>query len=389
MSEVMLGFVGDVLVHRDDPHEVFAAVRDVLQVPDILLANLEGAYTDDPHPVPSAPSIVSAPARNLDAYSRAGFDVMCLANNHILDVGYEAMLESRARLRAQGVQTCGAGDSLNDARKPAVLEANGLRVAYLAYASVFPVGYEAQADKPGLAPMRAYNHWREVTPALHSPGRRPLASTVPDPTDLEHLAEDIRNARERADLVVTSFHWGDYWRRYHLTDHEKRTARFCIDHGAHMVVGHHHHVLRGMEWYKGKPILYGLGHFVFDSRTGWTDEEFERKVREARPATAVTDEDFVPSLRPGWPLLPFPDDARMTALAWARATRDGIVDVGFLPCGLRPDGLVHPLSSGSAESNEVVRYVEKCNVTQGLCSRLVAEGAPAIGGFPTVRMVPG
>lgn len=386
VSDILMGFVGDVLVSRERPQEIFSDVRNVLSAPDILFANLEGSYTDHPRPVPSAGMLVSAPSHNLDAYALAGFDVMSLANNHILDVGYDAMLETRSRLRAQGVKTCGAGDCLADAREPAIVEAGGMRVAYLAYASVFPKGYEARTDRPGLAPMRAYNHWRDSSPNLHAPGRRPVVSTIPDQSDLANLEEDIRRARERADLVVTSFHWGDYWRPYHLTDHESRTARYCIDRGADMVVGHHHHALRGMEWYKGRPILYGLGHFVFDVRLDWTEEEFRRRTLEANPA--FDEADFTAGPRKGWPLLPMHEDMRMTLMAWARADEKGIRDVGFLPCRLAPDGLVHAIDLNSPEADEIVAYVDKCNRTQGLKTLIVREGSESIAGFRTLRMIP-
>ncbi len=386
MSEVVLGFVGDVLVDRDHPGEVFGHVREVLAAPDILFGNLEGVFTDDPRPIPTTIVGGSAPAHNLDAFPEAGFDVMSLANNHILDAGYEAMLETRSRLRAQGVQTCGAGDCAADAREPAIVEAGGLRVAYLAYASVFPIGCEARTTRPGVAPMRASNFFSDAYPNIHVPGAYPLVQTIPDETDLAHLADDIRRARERADLVVVSFHWGDYTRPFHLTDHETRTARYCVDHGADMVVGHHHHALRGMEWYRGKPIMYGLGHFVFDMRMEWTDE-YKKQLSELNPAFNRTRTPYTTWPREGWPLLPMHEDTRMTVLAWATAGRSGVVDIGFLPCRLTPDGLVHPLALGSSQSDEVVRYLEECNRSQGLEGRIVPEGAISLDGFRTLRVI--
>ncbi len=388
MSKALIGLVGDVSVNRENPIEVFSKVRDVLDAPDVLFANLEGPYADDPRPVPSALSWMSSPAANLDVYAQAGFDVMSLANNHILDVGYDAMLENRARLRSQGVRTCGAGDCLDDARRPAIVEAGGLRVAFLAYASVFPVGYAARSDSPGLVPMRAYNVWREANPTLHAPGVRPFARTVPDEADLAALADDIRRAHEVADLVITSFHWGDFWRPLHLTDHEIRTARYCIDQGAAMVVGHHHHTLRGMEWYKGKPIMYGLGHFVFDVRLEWDEDDFKRKTVEADPGGYVEQGDFIPGPREGWPLLPMPEECRMTAFAWAMADGNGITDIGVLPCRLAPDGLVNPLRLDSPEGREVTGYLDKCNSAPRLRSRITPEDPVRIAGFETLRVIP-
>ncbi len=386
-SNVLLGFVGDLFVNRDTPTDAFRHVRTVLSAPGILFGNLESAYTDDPRPVPSAIGVLSAPAINLDVYAEVGFDVVSMANNHIVDAGYEAMLETRARLRAQGIRTCGAGDCLAEAHEPAIIESNGIRVAFLAYASTFPMGYEARSDRPGLAPMRAYNFWREPVPNIHEPGMYPLVTTVPDQTDLACLTEDLRRARERADLVVASFHWGDYNRPFRLTDHEKRTARYCIDSGADMVVGHHHHSLRGMEWYKGKPIMYGLGHFVFDRRLDMTEEQYRKWLLELDPAGTLEDVPYRMGPRAGWPFLPMHEDTRMTCVAWASAQGNVISDIGFLPCRLTPDGSVHPLDLDTAESDEVIAYVDRCNRTQGLMSRIVAGNSPALAGFGTVRVV--
>ena len=382
MSTVLLGFVGDVLVHREHPKEVFSDVRDVLKVPQILFANLEGAYTDHPHPPPGTPTVVGPPAHNLDVFAEVGFRVVSLANNHILDAGREAMLETRARLRARGVETCGAGDCLADAREPAIVEADGLRVAFLAYASMFPMGYEARSNAPGLAPVRAYNIWRELSPGVYRPGVQPFVTTVQDEADQANLAQDIRRARDSSDLVVASFHWGDYLRPFHLTDHERRTARYCIDQGVDIVVGHHHHALRGMEWYQGKPIMYGLGHFVFDLRFE-PNEEIKQRISELNPS----DLSYLAAPREGWPLLPFHEDTRMTLMAWVTATRKGIADMGFLPCRLTPDGLVHPLRVGSPEGNQVVDYMDKCHKTQGLKSRMVSEKAIQLAGFETLRVI--
>ncbi len=388
MSRVLLGFVGDVLINRENPREVFREVREILSVPSVLFGNLEGAYTDDPHPVPGLVGGISGRARNLDVYAEVGFNVMSLANNHILDVGYQAMLENRARLEAQGVKTCGVGNCLGDAREPAIVQADGLRIAFLAYASVFPMGFEARSDAPGLAPMRAYDFWRSPNPRIHMPGLHPIVTTIPDQVDLARLTEDIRLARARADLVITSFHWGDHTCPFRLTDHEKRTARYCIEQGADMVIGHHHHAVRGMEWYRGKPIMYGLGHFVFDMKLPFSAEELKKLLLEFDPGGWWDSTPYTIAPCEGWPYLPMHEDTRMTMLAWVIADRSGINEIGFLPCRLTPDGSVHPLRVTSQASNAVVSYLEKCNQTQGLQSSIVAADSMSIAGFDTLKVVP-
>lgn len=380
----LLGLVGDVLVNRAQPGEAFSAVREVLAAPELLFGNLECVYTDHPLPVPGTSFAASAPAHNLQGIIDAGFSVLSLANNHVLDAGYAAMLDTRARLKAAGVATCGAGDNLADARAPAIIEADGISVAFLAYASVFPAGYEARSDMPGLAPMRGYDSWRAPHPRVHLPGTLPITITTPDPIDLARLEEDIDGAKQRAALVVTSFHWGDHTRPYHLTDHERRIAHHAIDRGADLVVGHHHHALRGIEWYRGKPIFYGLGHFVFDLPVEFDQASFRSRQAEFAPHWAETPYSLGP--REGWPLLPMHEDTRMTALAWARIDGAAITAIGLLPCRLTPDGCVHPLRAGADDHAAVCAYLAECNRSQGLAGTLVA-GGPALAGYPTLRFV--
>ncbi|MDE2691649.1 MAG: CapA family protein [Acidobacteriota bacterium] len=381
---VLLGFVGDLLTDRDDPDEAYAPVRDLLAAPDVLFGNLEGPYSDNPRSVPSAGLALVPPARNLDVLSRVGFDVLSLANNHILDGGREAMLENRQRLHEQGVSTCGAGGSLEEARAPAILEAGGVKVAYLAYASVFPRGYEARGSLAGLAPLRAHNFYQDLIDDAYTPGADPRVSTVPDKADHDNLAADIAAAKEQADLVVASFHWGDHFKAHHLTDHELRTARLCIDLGVDIVVGHHQHVLRGMEWYRDRPVFYGLGHFVFDVR-------LDRWPEEMVAAMPVLDDDadyYGVAPRRGWPLMPLHPEARMTALGYVRLAEGTPSEFGFVPCRLNPEGAVRAVDPESPEGREVVDYVDHGCASQNLNGRVDRTGYVDVGGHRGVRILP-
>jgi poly-gamma-glutamate synthesis protein (capsule biosynthesis protein) len=183
-------------------------------------------------------------------------------------------------------------------------------------------------------------------------------------------------------LVCTSFHWGDFLRPYHLTDHETRTARWCIEQGADIVIGHHHHALRGMEWYRGKPILYGLGHFVFDLKLE-ISEEFKTRFAMLNE----NPDNYAVFPREGWPLLPLHPDTRMTMLAYARADAGGVSELGFVPCRLRPDGRVVAVDPASAEGREVVAYVERGITSQKLDARITSDGAPEIAGCKSLRVV--
>ncbi len=382
--DAMLGFVGDLLTDRERPDEAYAPVRDLLAIPDVLFGNMEGPYSDNPRSVPSAGAALVPPAHNLDALSRAGFDVLSLANNHILDGGREVMLENRQRLHEQGVATCGAGGSLEEARAAAIVETGGLKVAYLAYASVFPRGFEARGSQPGLAPLRARNFYQDLIDDYYMPGADPRIATVPDPTDHDNLVADIASARQQADIVVASFHWGDHFKAHHLTDHELRTARLCIDEGVDIVVGHHQHVLRGMEWYRDRPVFYGLGHFVFDVR-------LDRWPKELIAQMPVLDDDsdyYGVAPRKGWPLMPLHREARMTALGYVRLAEGKTAEFGFVPCRLNPEGVVRAVDPETPEGREVVDYVDLGCTSQNLNGRVDRSGFVDLAGHRGVRIVP-
>ncbi|MQA13855.1 MAG: CapA family protein [Pseudonocardiaceae bacterium] len=382
----LLGFVGDVMVDRDEPDTAFDLARGALTTPDLLFGNCECVFTDDRrHLAPSAAVVAIAPSAAAAALGPAGFDVMSLANNHIVDAGHEGIDTTAGLLGGQGIQTVGAGRNLTEARRPATLRTGDVTVAYLAYASFFPSGYEARDDWPGLAPVRSRNHYVERFPNLWAPGTPPVCSTVPVPEDMERLEADLVAARQAADIVVASFHWGDYQRPYDLTDHEVRTAHFAVGCGADVVVGHHHHMLRGVEWYRDRPIFYGLGHFVFD----FALPESGPAAMVDRQVTIDPGNDTYYGLAPrqGWPLHPWHPDARMTALAWVGLDGTTIDGAGFLPCRLNPAGQVEPLDPSSPAGAAVVEYVRTGCDTQDLGVELVNSPDVVLGGLPTVEVV--
>jgi hypothetical protein len=130
--------------------------------------------------------------------------------------------------------------------------------------------------------------------------------------------------------------------------------------------------------------MYGLGHFIFDFRL---PKDFDQFLAQMDPDGFIDTAHYSIGRREGWPLLPMHEDTRMTLMAWATANPHGITDIGFLPCRLTPDGLVHPLPLNSEQSDAVVRYLEACNHTQNLKTRIVPESAVRIAGFDTLRMV--
>lgn len=184
----------------------------------------------------------------------AGIDVVSLANNHALDYGAAALLDTIARLQAAGIAQAGAGADLASARAPALLDTPAGTVAVLAFTDIIPAGFPAGAERAGINPVRP---------------------------DRERLLADIRESAAAADWVLVSFHWGIEYEGY-ASGSQRELAHQAVDAGADLVLGHHPHVLQGFELYKDRLIAYSLGDFVFDHYSRATGEAVVLRV-ELRP----------------------------------------------------------------------------------------------------------
>jgi poly-gamma-glutamate synthesis protein (capsule biosynthesis protein) len=361
-----------MLIERPDPRSALDQVRDHLAGFDLLFGNCEAPYCRDPRPALTAAVPFFPDVANVAGFD--AFDVVSLANNHSLDAGHAGLLETIDRLGAVGVAAVGAGPDIATARRPAVFQRQGRRIAFLAYASVFPAGFEAKEGWPGLAPMRAENHYWPGAANYWYPGMPPRTVTVPLPEDVAALRADLAAVRPVADVVVVSFHWGIFGVPHVVTDHEIRTARFCVDHGADVVVGHHQHTLRAVETYRGKPIFYGLGHFVFDmTNECWQDA-----------ASKSFAGGYGISRQPDWPFLQMHPDARASAIAVLRLGPRGL-EAGLATAALRRDGSVQLVDPRSEDGERAIDLVRQSCARAGLASRLEFDESLRIGGSATVR----
>jgi poly-gamma-glutamate synthesis protein (capsule biosynthesis protein) len=216
--------------------------RSLIKGADIAIANFE-------NPAPNAPkwhtkgTVFSADPRLIDGLARAGIDYVSLANNHIRDAGASGLLQTITNVKKRGIAVSGAGRNLAAARAPAVLTAAGTKVAILGYDAIAG-GYHATATKVGSAPLTA---------AI--------------------VRQDVAAARTAgADVVIVFPHWGTEYDPTPFVN-QTRLARMIIDSGADMVIGNHAHWAGAMELYKGKPIWYALGNFVFDQT--WSEPTME------------------------------------------------------------------------------------------------------------------
>ncbi|MFD0678100.1 MULTISPECIES: CapA family protein [unclassified Paenibacillus] len=245
-SNVKLTFVGDVMFASkvedllkkygwDYPYQY---VKPYLDKADITVANLETPISTRGTPQFKEYVYRSSPEA-LPAFKAAGFDLVNTSNNHILDYGQDALLDTMDELDKVGIKRVGIGRNSEEAYKHVIIEENGIKVAFLGFSRVVPeTSWYAGKQKPGLA------------------------ETYSTKLPLEAIAK----AREEADLVVVFAHWG-VERKDRPVKEQTDLAHKYIDQGADLVVASHPHVLQGFEQYKGKWIAYSLGNFIFTTNT--------------------------------------------------------------------------------------------------------------------------
>jgi poly-gamma-glutamate capsule biosynthesis protein CapA/YwtB (metallophosphatase superfamily) len=260
--------VGDVNIQREDGLSLFGDTTDVLRRADLLIGNLEGVVSDRGEPMRGKRELGSSCVRgsvgSVDALAGIGFDAFSVANNHGMDFGADALEHSLGLLHGRGIATAGGGPSIGAARAPAIITKGGVRVAMLAYTSVFPVfGFAATAESPGLAVIGVSTAYETPANVPYQPGTPATTVTIPDPADVAAMEEDVRLAKLAADLVVVQFHWGVVGMSRPL-GYMRAIGRTAVDAGADLVIGNHPHVLQGVEFYRDRLICYSLNHFAFE-----------------------------------------------------------------------------------------------------------------------------
>lgn len=274
MDQITVLLGGDLHVQRENPESIFAHVIEELRKADIRFGNLEMMLTDIRKPLGGreVDRLVSD-ERMLAAYTYAGFDAVGLANNHSMDQGIEGLLRCIELLDAAGIIHTGGGPSLAEARRPAIVERNGASVAFLSYTSVFHPSYAATDVRGGLSTIRATTNYEPHRLVDEAPGSPPTVRTQPDPADLARLAGDVKVARSQVQVVIVSCHWGlspltGGDAMIPVQEYQTAIAHAAIDAGADLVLGHHPHMLQGIEVYRGKTILYSVGNYAFDFFVG-------------------------------------------------------------------------------------------------------------------------
>jgi len=246
VGDVMLGSWVVSLLDSAGSIYPFEATKHITQAADIAIANLEAPFTDRGEPVKDKQFTFRVPPRHAAGLKESGFDILHLANNHILDFGPEGLFDTMATLDSLSLRRLGAGENISAAFAPVIVEReNGdegkLRLGFLGFSMTHPEEFYAGKTKPGTA----FPFWERYLTALDS-----LAPKV--------------------DIMIVSFHWGAE-KMVKPKPYQIDMAHAAIDHGADIVLGHHPHVLQSLELYRPRPnarqglIAYSLGNFAFGS----------------------------------------------------------------------------------------------------------------------------
>jgi poly-gamma-glutamate capsule biosynthesis protein CapA/YwtB (metallophosphatase superfamily)/outer membrane protein assembly factor BamB len=233
--------VGDIMLSRTIEERMdlygssypFAGTVDLIRGADIAIGNLECPLSTQGQPLGKR-FVFRAHPRHATGLAWAGFDIMNLANNHLLDFGKEGFIRTIETLQDNGLAYVGAGLSTEEAHRPLIRVVKGRRVAFLAYAAIRWEGsYEVPTEE-------------EIAFA-----------------QVASVREDVRRAREQADLVVVIMHLGTEYQGY-PDEEQLAVSRAATEAGACLVIGHHPHVVQGTASYEGGFIAYSSGNFVFD-----------------------------------------------------------------------------------------------------------------------------
>jgi poly-gamma-glutamate capsule biosynthesis protein CapA/YwtB (metallophosphatase superfamily) len=266
-ESAVVAVVGDVFPTRpnfDDGQPrvaEFAPVVDLLRSADVAFGNFEIACSEKGYPVQKAITIRTSPDNALQPRD-LGLDVVLVANNHIMDYGPEALLDTIARLDEHGVRHVGGGADVKQATDPVILERAGLRIGFVGWSTLLPTGAAATEQRPGLAPIAIHTSY-EVDPyyLAEEPATPAVVRTWADPDALRSAEEYVRSLREEVDYLIVGLHWGSGITT-ELAEYQRPLGHALLDAGADAIAGSHPHAVHGIELYKGKPIFYSPGLFL-------------------------------------------------------------------------------------------------------------------------------
>ena len=257
---ITISMVGDIfmdgsirgLIDRNGTDYPWEMVKEYFQKDDLSIGNLETSITTRGEKWEDKLYNFRSDPKNLSAMKDAGLDVVNLANNHTLDYGYEGFIDILDYLDRYGIKRIGGGRNKEEALKGAIVEIKGVKIGLLGFSRVVPhVDWYATSKRPGI--VGAYD--------VH----------------INQVIDRVVEMKKDVDILILSIHWGEEGSSI-PRQKEIDLARKLIDNGVDIIMGHHPHVLQGIEIYKGRPIFYSLGNFIFSSKSDITRETMIAQV---------------------------------------------------------------------------------------------------------------
>lgn len=352
-GDVIVLLTGDLIVDAPDPDHWLSGIAPAVRAADVAIGHLEVPHTRRGAEVEGDVPAPPAPPENLDALSRAGFTAVSLAGNHIADRGEEGIADTIAGLDRLGIAHTGAGRNLDEARAPAQLEARGRRIGLLSYNCVGP-------EASWAGPARAGCNFLRVATADGSPVAPAAPLTCIGPEATQRLRADIEAVRETADLVIVALHKGIVHTPAKLASYERPLTGAAVAAGADVVVGHHAHILRGIEVAGGRPIFHGLGNGCVVTAALSPAQDHAGRAQWARRRRELFG--FEPD--PRYPLAPFHPEAVHGVLGVVIVRESGRLEGGVVPVFVEPPG--RPVCVTDERADAVIAYLERIGAAAGL-----------------------
>jgi len=349
---------GDLEMDEPGPMEqYFEGTRELIKQQDLLIAHVEIPHTTMERAQLSCLDVQALPAspEHLNILKDLGIEVATFASNHTYDCGPNGVIDTIAKLNSLGIKVAGAGETIMQAKKPVIVERQGIKIGVLAYNIAGPKFGWACSYKPGTNYVPVVTSY---TPAQDMPGCPAKVHTFIMPEALEQMKAEVAALKEQVDIAIVCYHKGNGGNNTKLSDYERPLCHAAIDAGADIIFAQHHHMLKGIEVYKDKPIYHGLGNFVcvtYHLTIGYNDTPEKLAYLVQRNKEGRGDGHYEVDFYP-WP--PY---SRLTILPRVLANKKGLVECSFIPCYIEKSGNVVPrtrLDGGQEVLDWIIKQTE-------------------------------
>jgi len=356
---------GDNIPSREDYDTLYCHVAPLLKQADITFGQVETVLIDKsiedlyPYVASQARMPCSSDPDVAPGMKRNGFDIVSFASNHALDYGRVHFLNTIQYLREAGLEVIGAGENEEDARRYSIIERDGTKIAFLGYCTILPQDYWAQESRPGMNPARGHTYYEQIE--HDQPGTPCRIHSWAHKEDKARMLEDIRKAKQQADIVVVSMHWGIHFTEAEIAEYQFEYAHDAIDAGADLILGHHAHILKPIEVYKGKVIFYSLGNFAMEDPNNMLRD---KKTLRQDMRTSKKHQEMA-KIRKGFGTgnakKTFPEDCYYTMIAKIEIKDKQIARVSYLPTYIPDDFAPYVVKPEDPLFETINAYMRKIN----------------------------